>query len=85
MNILTDCVRADGEYRQLLKLIEAQKSARTLLPIAVAGLCDGATDAVYASLIEDLRQKDRRAALLICPDEKECVRIKNFLRQYRTL
>ncbi|MBE6662248.1 MAG: transcription-repair coupling factor [Ruminococcaceae bacterium] len=82
MNILTDCVRADGEYRQLKKLVEAQKSARTLLPIAVAGLCDGATDAVYASLLEDLKQKDRRAALLICPDEKECVRQKNLLRQF---
>ncbi len=82
MNILTDCVRADGEYVQLRRLIESQKSARTLLPIAVAGLCDGATDAVYASLIEDLKEKDRRAVLLICPDEKECVRQKNFLRQF---
>ena len=82
MNILTDCVRADGEYVQLRKLIESQKSARTLLPIAVAGLCDGATDAVYASLIEDLKEKDRRAVLLICPDEKECVRQKNFLCQF---
>ena len=82
MNILTDCVRTDGEYQQLRRLIESQKSARTMLPIAVAGLCDGAADATYVSLLEDLKSKDRRAALLICPEEKECVRLKQFLRQF---
>ena len=82
MNILTDCVRCDGEYRQLLRLIETQKSARTQLPIAVAGLCDGAADATYVSLLEDLKTKDKRTALLICPEEKECVRLCQLLKQF---
>ena len=82
MNLLTDCVRGDGEYGQLLKAIEAVKVARTPAPILVSGLCDGATDAMYVSLLEDLHKKDPRPALLICPEEKECVRIRNLLKQF---
>jgi len=82
MNILTDCVRGDGEYGQLLKAITGAKTARTPLPILVTGLCDGAADAVYAALLEDLRQKEKRPALLICPEEKECVRLRGFLSQF---
>lgn len=82
MNILTDCVRGDGEYKQLLKAVEKAKSDRTPAPILVSGLCDGATDAMYVSLLEDLKAKDSRPALLICSEEKECVRIRNLLAQF---
>lgn len=82
MNILTDCVRSDGEYAQLLRAIVNTKTARTALPILLSGLCDGAADAMYAALLEDLKKKDKRPALLICPEEKECVRIQNFLKQF---
>lgn len=81
-SILTDLIRTDGEYRQLLKAAEAQKSAAKQQPICVTGLCDGAADAAYVSLLEDLKTKDARAALLICPEEKECVRLKNLLCRY---
>ena len=79
MNVLTDCVRADREYAQLLRAIEKAKEARNPAPILVAGLCDGAADAMYASLLEDLKKKDKRPALLICPEEKECVRLRSLL------
>ncbi len=82
MNILTDCVRGDGEYAPLLKAIEKTKTARSPLPILVTGLCDGAADAMYATLLEDLKKKDQRAALLICSEEKECVRLRFFLEQF---
>ena len=82
MNILTDCVRDDGEYAQLLRAIVNTKTSRTALPILVTGLCDGAADAIYAALIEDLQKKDKRPVLLICPEEKECVRLRNLLRQF---
>jgi len=57
MNYLTDCVREDREYAQLLRAIHNLKTARTPLPILVGGLCDGATDAMYVSLLTDLKQK----------------------------
>lgn len=82
MNILTDCIRGDGEYAQLLKAVLGAQTARTALPILVTGLCDGAADAAYAALIEDIRAKDRRAVLLICPEEKECVRLRSLLEQF---
>ena len=82
MNILTDCVRADGEYRQLLRALVDSKTARTPLPLLVSGLCDGAADAIYASLIEDIKSSDKRAVLLICSEEKECVRVSAFLEQF---
>ena len=54
MNILTDCVRCDREYGQLLKsILSAKDSARNPLPVLVTGLCDGATDATYVALAEE--------------------------------
>ncbi len=82
MNILTDFVRSDREYKQLSKCILEMKNAGRMLPVSVTGLCDGASDAVYVSLLEDIRKTDKRAALLICSEEKECVRLKNFLSQF---
>ncbi len=82
MNVLTDCIRKDREYGELLKAIIASKTARTALPLLVSGLCDGATDAVYSSLIEDIKEKDRRPVLIICSEEKECVRVKQMLRHF---
>ena len=49
--IATDFVRSDREYSQLLRAIEQSKNARTPLPTIVSGLCEGATDAVYAFLL----------------------------------
>ena len=82
MNILTDCVRSDGEYPQLLKTITQTQTARTPQPILVSGLCDGATDAMYASLLEDIQRQDKRPVLLIFPEEKDCVRVRALLEQF---
>ena len=82
MNILTDCIRLDAEYAQVLRAIAASKERNNPLPLLVTGLCDGATDAIYASLIEDIKKHDKRPTLIICPEEKECVRVKNFLGQF---
>ncbi len=82
MNILTDCVRTDREYAQLCRSIEGMRNSRTPLPIAVTGLCDGATDAFFVSLAEDLKKSDKRPVLIVCSEEKECVRIRNVLSQF---
>ena len=81
MSTVTDFVRSDREYSQLLSAISYSKNVRTPLPTLVSGLCEGATDATYASLLADLKLKDKRAALLICSDEKECVRLRSFLKR----
>lgn len=82
MNILTDSVRADKEYGQLLTTVKSLKSARTPLPVLVSGLCDGATDAVYAALSEDTKKFDKRPILMICSEEKECVRLCTLLSRF---
>lgn len=81
MSTVTDFVRSDKEYSQLLSAIISAKNARTPMPTLVSGLCEGATDAIYASLLSDLKVKDKRTALLICSEEKECVRIHSFLKK----
>ena len=84
MNILTDCIRADAEYRHLLSAVFEQRRSRNPLPIVIAGLCEGATDAAYAALAEDIRAKKGGNAplLLVCSEEKECVRLTGLLRQF---
>ncbi len=84
MNILTDCIRSDGEYRHLLKSIAQQRGANNPLPTVVAGLCEGATDAVFAALAEDIASVSggRHPVLLICPEEKECLRTVNLFRRF---
>ena len=82
MNILTDYIRKDREYGELLDAVVKSKTSRTTLPFLVSGLCDGAADAVYVSLIEDVRKRDRRAVLILCSEEKECVRVKQLLRHF---
>ena len=82
MNLLTDCIRGDQEYSQLLRAIQQTKNVRVTDPIFITGLCDGAADTMYAALLEDLKKKDPRPTLILCPEEKDCVRIRNFLKQF---
>lgn len=80
--MITDSIRADGEYRQLLNAVTDSKSRNKPLPLAATGLCEGAADACFAALLEDVKAVDKRTALIICPEEKECVRLKGFLAQF---
>ena len=82
MNILTDSIRKDKEYGELLSAVVKSKTAPRALPVLISGLCEGASDAVYVSLVEDIKAADKRAVLFICPEEKECVRVKALLKQY---
>ena len=79
MSTVTDFARLDKEYEALLDSIETAKKARTPLPTLVSGLCEGAADAVFASLLQDIRKDGGSAALILCPDEKFCVRLHSFL------
>ena len=81
MSIVTDSIRSDSQYKQLLAALGDSKAANRPLPLAVTGLCEGATDACYAALLKDIKSRDKRTALLVCSDEKECTRIRTFLSQ----
>ena len=87
-SILTDSIRRDGEYRELSKALKKISTHANPQPILLTGLCEGAADAAYVSLIEDMRSRPgteegkKNPILLVCAEEKECVRLKVFLEQY---
>ena len=78
MSILTDSIREDGEYRHLLESVKREFSVPKPLPLLVNGLCDGAADALFVSLLADLK-KESKTSLIVCAEEKECIRIKELL------
>lgn len=82
MNIITDSIRRDGEYAQLLKTVEKTYSAREPLPIIASGLCEGASDALCVSLIEDISRERGGCALIVCSEEKEATRTRDLLERF---
>ena len=78
MNILTDCIRADTEYRHLLHTIKTLRRDNPL-PVVAAGLSEGAADALTVSLVEDLKSAGFGCALIFCSEEKECTRCLSVL------
>ena len=81
MSTVTDFVRLDREYSALLDTVKDAIEARTPLPTLVSGLCEGASDAMFVSLIKDLRSCHRDPVLVILPDEKSCVRLAAILNR----
>ncbi len=92
MNLLTDIIRAEQEYGQVLDGVRRNLKDKPL-PLLVNGLCDGASEAFIISLIEDIctpaapdggktRSGKKRTALLVCPEEKDCVRLKETLKRF---
>ncbi len=82
MNILTDSIRRDSEYTQLLACALKAFDAREALPIVASGLCEGASDALLVSLLEDLGREKGGCALIICPEEKDAVRMRDLLCRF---
>ena len=80
MSILTDCIRSDNEYRHFIKTLERDFREKPL-PILASGLCDGAADAFLVSALQDSARFRGGTALLICPEEKDCVRITAMLER----
>ncbi len=81
MNILTDCIRTDGEYPQLLSVIKRNFRDKSL-PAAAGGLCEGASDALCVALSEDTADERHRPVLVVCPEEKECLKLKQIFEQF---
>ncbi len=79
-HLLSTVLREDGEYAQLLAALKKQGKAAKPLPILVNGLCEGATDAFLLTVLTDLAPGG--ATLLICPEEKMCLRLSEQLRNF---
>lgn len=81
MNILTDTIRADSEYSQLLSVLKKNFTDKPL-PALAGGLCPGAADALCLALIEDTEKVRKLPALIVCAEEKECVRLRNTFSKF---
>ncbi len=77
MKLLLDYIKSEREYKGFL---EHRKSllTRKHKPVCVTGLCDGAKYAFYASAVKEFGGP----ALIIVPDEKDCLRLYNSLSAY---
>ena len=63
-NYLYDFIRKEGEYKQLFETIKGEYAHKPL-PILVSGLCEGASDALYVSLVRDVLDFKKKPVLLI--------------------
>ncbi len=79
---MTDSIRRDSEYTQLLSCTLKEYDAREALPIVASGLCEGASDALFVSLLEDLGRERGGCALIVCPEEKDAVRMRDLLCRF---
>ncbi len=82
MSILTDALRLDKEYSELLNTALLDFTIPKPLPIAVGGLCDGASDAALVCLIEDIRRERGGTALVVCATDKDCARTSEMLERF---
>lgn len=81
MNILIDSIRSDGEYVELLKTLKGNFHKKPL-PSVAGGLCEGAQDAMCLALCDDTRDDRSLPMLVICSDEKECLRQSQMFERF---
>ena len=83
MSFITDAIKRDGEYRQLIETVKREFLSHKPYPMAVSGLCDGASDAAIVSIVRDTESSRKKLPLVIfCPEEKECLRLQLLFKQY---
>ena len=78
---MTSVIRSDPEYGQLLRTVR-QDFRVSPLPILASGLCEGAADALLVSVLEDTAGERGGVALILCPEEKDCVRLGGLLERF---
>ena len=81
MSRVTDFIRQDREYVALCDAVKNEKKSKSPLPMLVTGLCEGALDATFVSLIKDLRAEKKNTVLILAADEKSCVKMTSFLKK----
>ncbi len=80
-NLITDVLRSDGEYRQLLETVKNLGGAKPL-PMLLTGMCQGVTETFCAAFAADMAAEKRTPILLLCPDEKDATRLCYVLRSF---
>ena len=68
-SLLTEAIRSDGEYGQLMSELRTRRKKN--LPLMATGLCRGASIALCAAVCEDM--PDRAPVLFLCPEERDCL------------
>ena len=76
-NLITNSIRKEREYGEILKTVSEQLRSKKPLPLLLTGLSEGARFAFYSALAEDIKKMYGRGYLLIVPDEKEALRLSN--------
>lgn len=71
MNILTDNIKKEREYEELVSAVYSEASAKHPRKIVATGLCEGARISFFISLAHDYKARFGHGFLLIVPDEKE--------------
>ncbi len=80
LNPITDVIRLEDEYSQLLDTVRREFASRNPYPIAVSGLCEGAADAALVSIVKDTEnQRNNTPLVVVCPEEKECLKLSRVL------
>ncbi len=81
-HILPATIRADGEYPQLLETVQREYRAAKPRPVLINGLCEGAQDAMLISLLTDTMEQRSACALILCAEERDCVRLCAVLGRF---
>ena len=81
MNVLIDSIRSDSEYSELLRAVLRNFDGKPL-PMVAGGLCDGAQDVLSLALLEDTEKSRKSPMLIICSDEKECLRLQQLFEKF---
>ncbi len=76
-NFISDSIRHEHEYTELLKSVHEQINKKQPLPLLVTGLSEGSRIAFYVSLASDMKKKYGKGFLLIVSDEKQALKIVN--------
>lgn len=79
MELITNILRSDREYRELVETVKTQRAYRIPHPCRLHGLCDGARSAVFASVISEFRDSSSLPVLYVVHDEKSVMRAVNSL------
>ncbi len=81
-HLLLNCIRRDPEYGQLLRTLRRDFIGKPL-PILASGLCEGAADLLLSAVLSDTgKERKSGPALILCPEEKDCLRLLSTLEHF---
>ena len=82
MNQIIQAIKAEKEYKSILREAIAENKSNKPLPLLVTGLSEGARSAFYVAMTEDWKQKrEHGAVLIIAPDEGEVLKASKALEE----